>query len=251
MPNPTAHLDIALELADQLPSPVIQANLGSFLLGSCAPDVRVITQGRRDDTHFAPLSNSSIGTGATNMLKAHPQLSRAASLSGPTQAFLVGYISHLVADEAWIIHIYRPYFANPNLFQDRAEANVLDRALQLDMDRSAREKQQGMKTIADHLPDAHRGVSVGFLPDQTLAEWREWLVALTQREFSWERLRGLATRRQDSQELDRARLIADQFLAELPDSLERVYALVPREALHSYRCTVAEEWLRIAREYLP
>ncbi|MDO8750418.1 MAG: hypothetical protein Q7K03_04670, partial [Dehalococcoidia bacterium] len=61
MPNPIAHLDIALELAAQLPASVIEANLGSFLLGSCSPDIRVITSGQRDDTHFAPLSNATIG----------------------------------------------------------------------------------------------------------------------------------------------------------------------------------------------
>ncbi len=239
-----------MELAAQLPRPVIEANLGSFLLGSCSPDIRVITRGQRDDTHFAPLSNSTIGAGASNMLKAHPHLSHAAVLSGPTQAFLAGYISHLVADEAWIIQVYRPYFANRALFNDPVEANVMDRALQLDLDRCARDKLQGMKTIADWLPNADVGVSVGFLPAETLAEWREWLVGATQREFTWERLQGLATRRQDPQELDRARLIADRFLADPSQSLERIYDLVPRATLVSYRQTIAQEWATTVQEYL-
>ncbi|MSQ21954.1 MAG: hypothetical protein EXR53_01420 [Dehalococcoidia bacterium] len=251
MPNPTAHLDIALELSEHLSRRVIEANLGSFLLGSCAPDVRVITRGQRDDTHFAPLSNSTIGAGATNLFVAYPNLSHAAALSGPTQAFMAGYISHLVADEAWIIQIYRPYFANRDLFHDPVEANVMDRALQLDLDRCVREKRLGMKAVADRFPDANDGVSVDFLPDETLTEWREWLIGLTQREFTWERLRGLATRRQDTQEHDRAKLIADSFLADPSQSLERIYDIVPKSALVSYRQTIAQEWARIVREYLP
>ncbi|MFH1140274.1 MAG: zinc dependent phospholipase C family protein [Chloroflexota bacterium] len=251
MPNSIAHLDIALELATQFPIPVIEANLGSFLLGSCSPDIRVITRGQRDDTHFAPLSNATIGAGTSNLFAAHPNLSHAATLSGPTQAFMAGYISHLVADEAWIIQVYRPYFANRALFNDPVEANVMDRALQLDMDRCARDKPLGMKRIMDCLPDSHVGVSVGFLPAETLAEWREWLVAATQREFTWERLRGLATRRQDPQELDRAKLIADRFLADPQESLERIYTVVPRAALVSYRDTIAREWANIVRRYLP
>ena len=91
---------------------------------------------------------------------------------------------------------------------------------------------------------------MSFLRAETLAEWREWLVGTTQREFTWERLRSLATRRQDPQEFDRARLIADRFLTNPSQSLERIYALVPRATLVSYRQTIAQEWGTIVQEYL-
>ncbi len=251
MPNPIAHLDIALESVAQSCPPVIEANMGSFLLGSCAPDIRVITRGDRDETHFAPMSNQVLGTGIQNMFKAYPQLGHAASLSGPTQAFLAGYISHLMADESWIIQVYRPYFANRDVFQDRVAANVLDRALQLDMDRRAVEKQGLMKQAQHYLAQAGADVQVAFLPTEALADWHGWLTGVVQREFSWERLKVMALRRQDPQDHARAQEVAEQFLKALPVSLDGVYDLVPRDVLASYRNDVMRVWTEFMRGYLP
>ena len=251
MPNPITHVDIALESVVEFRHPSIEANLGSYLLGSCAPDIRVITHGHRDDTHFAPLSNQVIGTGTKNMFKAYPRLGEAANLSERTQAFMAGYISHLVADEAWITQVYRPYFGNQAVFQDPVMAKVVDRAVQMDMDRMAIDGLNGMAQVRDHLADAHVGVQVDFLPAESLAEWEEWLSGVTQRGFTWERLRRMAIRRQEPQDHEKAQEIAEQFLKTMPDSLERLYDLVPREAVRSYRAAIVQEWSKIVREYLP
>ena len=251
MPNPISHIDMALESAAEFRHPVIEANLGSYLLGSCAPDIRMITHGNRDDYHFAPISNQVIGTGATNLFKAHPRLGEPASLSERMQAFIAGYISHLMADEAWIINIYQPYFGNRELFEDPVMANVIDRAVQLDMDRLALDRRNGMSQVCDHLVDAHVGVDVDFLEPEALAEFQQRLSGVAQRGFTWERLTFLASRRQAPQDLEKAQAVAEQFIKSLPDSLERAYQLVPREVLGTYRRTVVEEWIRVVREYLP
>lgn len=251
MPNPTFHLDLAWEFAAKLRHAVIEANMGSFLLGSCAPDIRVITRGQRDDTHFAPLSNQVVGTGVRNMFQAFPALGRTAALSGPTQAFVAGYISHLVADETWITRIYRLYFGNGELFRDRVTGNVMDRALQLDLDRCAREKQDEMKHILSHLKSADVAVEVEFLPADALAAWRDWLISAMERNFTWDRLQGMAVRRQEPQEHERAQQVAEQFVRALPESLERLYSMVPREAVGSYRSATMQEWANLVTGYLP
>lgn len=250
MPNLTAHIDIGLECAAELCHPAIEANLGSHILGSCSPDIRIITRGERDDYHFAPITNQVIGAGARSLFKAYPRMADAVNLSQRTQAFMAGYISHLVADEAWIIRVYLPYFGNRKLFPDRVLANVMDRAVQLEMDCQAVDKHDGMKQIVDYLVDAHVGVDVDFLSTDTLAEWREFLSVAIQREFTWERLKGMA-RRQYPQDDGTAQAVADEFVKGLPESLERIHQLVPRDALRSYRRTIVQEWFSIVRGYLP
>ncbi len=251
MPNPMFHIGLALDSRASLSHPVIENNLGSYLLGSCSPDIRIITHGDRGDTHFVPLDNQVLGTGTKNLFKAYPVLADASSLSERTQAFLAGYISHLMADEAWIIRMYRPYFTSGGPFKDQVEANVMDRAAQLSMDQEALDKHNGMRDVTGLLGDAHEGVEVSFLEKETLADWRDWVGAATQREFNWERLRGLSTRRQDPDEEERARQFAEQFLDSLPDSLDRLHDRIPIEALHSYKDAVIQEWASVVEDYLP
>ncbi|MBI4200042.1 MAG: zinc dependent phospholipase C family protein [Chloroflexi bacterium] len=257
MPNLIAHMDIALESArclagDVGPQPLrdtIQKHLGSFLLGSCAPDIRAITKDRRDATHFAPVSNTVVGTGARNLFQAYPRLRAAASSSDPTVAFMAGYVSHLVADEAWIIDIYRPYFANRQQFPDPVVANVMDRALQLDLDRQALGLHQGADAFLGPLAEADNDVSVDFIPPSALAQWKERVAWVLQRSFSWERLLFL-TRRQYPQDDGTAQRVASEFLATLPEGLEHVYQQVPRERVEAYRSTAIQEWVKAATRYL-
>ena len=251
MPNPMFHIDLALESRASLSHPAIENNLGSYLLGSCAPDIRIITHGDRGDTHFVPLDNQVLGEGTRNLFKTYPVLADAGKLSERTQAFLAGYISHLMADEAWIIRMYRPYFTSRGPFKDQVEANVMDRAVQLSLDREALDRNNGMRDVTVLLGDANVGVELSFLPADTLAEWRDWVEAATLREFSWERLRGLSTRRQEPEDQERAEQFADRFLDSMPDSLDRLRDRVPAEALRSYKDTAIQEWASVVGDYLP
>ena len=251
MPNPPTHMDLAMEGLRLLDHPLLEKHLGSFLLGCTAPDIRIITRGKRADTHFAPLSNDVVGTGAETMFRCYPRLARASHLPGQTAAFMAGYISHLVSDEVWIIHMYRPYFAEGGVFQDAVEGNIMDRTLQLEMDQRAARAGRGMDDLKHHMADAASGIEVGFIPTETLARWQEWLLGVPQSRFSWERLRFMV-RRQYPDAPDNGAIMhrVDRFIATLPQGLDQIFARVPGTELESYRERSVQEWARIAGEFL-
>ncbi|MBI4311631.1 MAG: zinc dependent phospholipase C family protein [Chloroflexi bacterium] len=250
MPNLTAHIDIALDCAEALCHPAIQRNMGAFLLGSCSPDIRIVTRGPRDNTHFAPISNDTLGAGMAAMFSAYPNLARVRGLSEQTAAFIAGYVSHLLADEAWIIKVYRPHFGNRAVFEDEMFANVVDRAMQLDLDRAAAEKRHAFRHITPLLAQADLGVAVDFLDEALLAEFRGRVSEATQRPFAWDRLL-FAARRQYPQQNESAQAMAQRFLDAMPDSLEQAYERVPRRAIQSFRDAILHEWAMRMRAYLP
>ena len=250
MPNLPIHLSMAIEAASRLSNPAIDASMGTFLLGSTSPDIRIMTKWSRDDTHFAPLSIEAIGAGMRGMFQRHPALanSNGGGVSDATRIFLAGYITHLVADEAWILEIYRTYFDGRQEFQDRVEGDVWDRALQLDMDMAARQDMGDMEHIRQALQGADAGVEVGFIDPDTLSRWRDWVSEFTTWEYTWDRLRGAARRMyKDSTE---AADLVEEFLSCVPRGLERVHGLVPKQTIAEYRETAVQESTRLVREYL-
>ena len=187
------HIHLAGRVADRLGWGWVKDHAASLYLGSTAPDIRAMTKWPRERTHFAPLSTDEVGTGPRAMFRLHPNLAGHNGLSPATQAFLIGYISHLVADEAWIAHIYRPYFdpphGNSTVTETEVEANIWDRALQLDMDRDAISRMDRLIQDGEALTNAHVGVEVGFLDEAQLEEWRDWVSRFLSWEFSWDRLK--------------------------------------------------------------
>ncbi len=251
MPNPPTHMDLAMESLRLLPNPVLEEHLGSFLLGCTAPDIRIITRGDRADTHFAPLTNDVIGVGAKRMFQCYPHLAKASRLSGSTVAFIAGYISHLVSDETWIIRMYRPYFGEDGVFQDAVEGNIMDRALQLEMDQRAARAGRGLDDFKQHLEGATSGVEVDFIPSETLVQWQEWLLGVPQSRFNWERLRFMIRRQYPDAEEDGTLIRSvDKFIDSLPQGLERIFARVPKEDVESFRKESVQAWVRITGEFL-
>ena len=94
MPNLPTHLKFALEVSKQLDSPIINAHLGSFLLGATSPDIRVITKVDRSVYHFVQLDFKDVGDGIDNMFKSYPTLSNFSQMDSQLQAFISGYITH-------------------------------------------------------------------------------------------------------------------------------------------------------------
>ena len=251
MPNPSAHIDLALDGARQLSHPVLQDHLGSFILGCTAPDVRVITKRDRGETHFVPLSNDIIGAGAESMFKSYPRLAGPSQLSGPTVAFIAGYLSHLIADEMWIVCMYRPYFGDGGVFGDDVEGNIMDRTLQLELDLRAARAGRGLFDVREHLANAASGVEVDFMPQETLVQWQKWLISRSEVQFSWERLRFMVRRQYpDVGEDDSIMRRVDRFISSLPQGLKQIFARVPSQDLEAYREGTIREWVRVTGEYL-
>ena len=226
MPNLPAHIGLARDAAARIASPVIADNTGYFLLGSTAPDMRAITKRPREDYHFAPLDFERVGDGARAMLETHPHL---AGVSGRRAAFVAGYISHMVLDECWITGVFRPSFGDASSAGD-ARGLVLDRALQLELDR----RTNGVGECLGPMRDAAMPLDLGFVSDEAVTQWRTWVVEFLARDFSWERLRFMARRIARGDEAHPAHAVADELLRSTPESLEAMFDVVSRDELQDF-----------------
>jgi hypothetical protein len=240
-------MEIAHEVSKRLSNPLLEDNIGYFLLGSTSPDIRVITRRSREEYHFARLDFDDIGTGVRCMFESHPALRTSSDYEYHTQAFVAGYITHLMADEQWIVNMYRQYFGNPEVFDDSAIGNVMDRAMQLEMDRQA---WWLMDTGQYALKSASTPVEIGFIPSNTIFDWRDWTVSFIERGFTWDRLRFMARRISSGDEAHPAHRIAEEFLMDVDSSLERLYDVVSRRDIVDYRERTVESLTEKVSEYL-
>ena len=247
MPNLPAHISLAMATADRLRHPELQEHAGSFLMGSTAPDIRVITHQTRERYHFAGLDFEDIGAGVKGMFAAHPRLRELDGRHGATRAFVAGYITHLVVDEAYIIGVYRAFFADRGVIQDAMRANMLDRALQLDMDRQVWEAAGKALAAANFNPGE---VDVGFLDVETLGQWRDWVFDVVDRGFTWDRLKFMSRRIAAGHDVGVAERFVDEFIEGMPDSMDQVYALVPRTTVADFRSDALGHLVAAVGEYL-
>ena len=247
MPNLAAHINLAHRAAERLQDPVLQENMGHYLLGSTSPDIRAITRRSREEYHFAPLDFDDVGAGVSGLFAAHPHLKNGAEQSGRTRAFVAGYVTHLVADEVWIRDMYRPYFGNQAIFADEASANVMDRAIQMEMDRRAWPTLDASRSA---MVGAADGVDIEFIDRATLEKWLDWVFTVADRGFSWDRLRFMANRVARGDESHPAHTVAEDFLSRMPGSLEALYARVPVEDVERYGETAVDALVRQVKSFL-
>lgn len=247
MPNPPLHIRLAQTVAEHLRHPTLDGNPGYLLLGSTSPDSRAITRERREEYHFASLDFDAVGAGARGLFMAHPHLARTSALDGPTRAFVAGYVSHLVADETWIVEVFRPYFGNREVFDDQACGKVMDRALQLDLDRQSMEAARAALPL---LAAAGDPVQVEFIGAEALSRWRRWVTELVSRDFTWERLAFMARRIAAGDDAHPAHGIAAEFVQGMPGSLERLYRRVPQERVRRFMDTAVGNAVSAVGDYL-
>lgn len=111
MPNAQTHLDAASDLLARppilaaFPALAGQGQRAAFLLGAIAPDVRAIGGQPREDTHFFSIPRRPGGDAVRELFEAWPALADATSLDAEWAAFVAGYVTHLVMDEAWVEQI--------------------------------------------------------------------------------------------------------------------------------------------------
>ena len=243
------HIFIAQQVARELDWGFVHDNLGSCFLGSTTPDIRAMTKWDREFTHFAPLTLESVGTGTRRMFELHPELADGRSLNPATRAFVLGYVSHLAADETWITTMFRPHFSAANTLADTdVEAQIWDRALQLEMDRRAYLEMEGLSQAGDAICNGEEGVAIDFISPEVLAEWRQWVARFMGWDFDWQRLKRALNRMY--RDNDAVQDMVDIFLSEMPESLESIYDKVPQEKLDTYRQTAVQQTLSQIKEYL-
>lgn len=248
MPNPPVHMNLARRAADLLRHDTIEANMGYYLMGSTSPDIRVITRKDRSVYHFAQLDFEEIGAGINGLFHHHPSLGDAESHSGATQAFMAGYLTHLLADETWIANMFRPFFGNRDVFEDGVLGLVMDRAMQLELDRRCWGDVAPMRRLLDISVEQ---VRVEFIPGETLTSWVQWVTSNFDRGFSWERLRFMARRIASGDEGHPAHELADAFVNDSSDGLERMYEYIPRGSEEEYQETVVASLTKAIEDYLP
>ncbi len=253
MPNLPMHIYLAHQVAEQLDWGHIYDHIGSFYLGSTSPDIRAMTKWPREQTHFAPLSVRDVGTGTRTMFQNYPELMDKSARSPETRTFLLGYICHLAADEVWITTVYRPNFdttsGESRVTVNQVEADIWDRAIQLDMDRLSLPDVRGPLGAGQAVSCGDTGVSVTFFEDGLLTQWKERVTGFVGREFEWSRLKFALNRMyRDNDEVQRS---VDRFLDRMPYSLEEVYRKIPEAKVENYRREAVAATIAQVREFLP
>ena len=251
MPNLPMHIYLANQVVEQLDRGYVYDHIGCFYLGSTTPDIRAMTKWPREQTHFAPLSVAEVGTGVKTMFQNHPELVESEDVSNATRSFLLGYISHLAADEVWITSVYRTNFdtsiEGSRLTSDQVQADIWDRAVQLDMDRHSLPELQRTMNAEEAVSCGDEGVSVAFLEDGLLTEWKDWVSSFMGWEFSWDRLkRALNRMYRDNEGVQQS---VGEFLERMPISLEEVYDKIPEAKVETYRRQAVAAAVTQIREY--
>ena len=249
MPNLPMHIHLANAVAEQLDRSYVFDHLGSYFLGSTAPDIRAMTKMPREQTHFAPLSVEEVGTGTRTMFQMHPELREA--MSPASRAFLAGYVCHLAADEVWITSVFRPHFdtdEESRLTDDKVEANIWDRAMQLDMDRQALPQITGDTHPEKWLACSEHDVSMPFFENGLLTEWKDRVGRFQVWEFTWDRLKGALNRLyRDDEDVQQT---VGRFLEGMPRSLEQVYEKVPEGEVSAYQERALAATIAQVREFV-
>ena len=170
MPSLGSHLARAIVVADRLALPAIEADRGAYYLGATAPDIRVMLDVDRRETHFYDLDDFAEQDSIARMFEAHPGLADA-GLEDATRAFMAGYLTHLVLDETYIAEVYRPCFGAYSEIDEDPRSDILDRALQYEVDVRDRADRARMAGVRAALASAGGVRGVPFIDDARLAEW--------------------------------------------------------------------------------
>ena len=248
MPNILTHIHLGLQVQNCMLNQTLQREMGSFLLGCTTPDIRAMTRGDRASTHFSPFNCSDLRGGVRGMFDQNPHLADSTTLPSSTQAFVAGYICHLIADHAWVACVYEPYFDETPHIPDPVINKVMDRALQLKLDEiAAHEIPDDVYTT---IRETTVEMDIGFINHQMLVDWQQWVMNLCDTGFSWDRLRFLAKRRQAPEDYAQATKAAEDFLSSIPTGLIELEQIIPESAIELYRSTAIQEAISATKGYL-
>jgi len=249
MPALALHAAVASRIADQLRHRALDVDAGSLYLGSTAPDIHILMGWERERTHFFDLRQLEEQSAVAAMFRAHPGLARPAELSPSTVAFVCGYISHLVMDEIWINDVYRPFFGRSSPMAGDTRADIMDRAVQYDLDRQARTDRRAMSRIVKELGHPAPDLEVGFIDASALGRWRELMAESLNHSPDWERFRFFGGRALKAVGVDTPAAFAE-FVKTLPALVAEASDYLSRERLDAFLERSLNEGREAIKEYL-
>ena len=133
-------------------------------------------------------------------------------------------------------------------FEDGDVGNVMDRALQLELDRQSWEAAETTRADLEMTVD---GLDIGFIPPETLRDWQRWVLGVFDGGFSWERLRFMARRISRGDEAHAAHVLAREFIEAVTENRGQLYQVVPRRKLVDFQERAVAVLVRTVGDYLP
>ena len=233
MPPITLHMVLARQIALDLGHADVPSNSGHYLLGATSPDIRVLTKQDRLSTHFFDLNEHNHQDSVASFFSTYGQLAAPENLNAETRAWATGYVTHLVMDEQYITGIYRPFFARYDALGGRIRANVMDRLLQFDLDRTYGNDPDLKRHLTGALAATLDGIECGFLDEQTLDRWRQVSLDVAGREMDWERMRGMISNHLRISGLEEGETLAS-FLDSLPELLNETIAHISNAEIDAF-----------------
>jgi hypothetical protein len=250
MPPVTLHMVLARNLAQGAGLTACLERPGAYLLGSTTPDIRVITRQDRYSTHFFDLNVHEHQDSVDGFFREHGRLVERELLNPDTQAFVAGYVSHLVLDEQYITGMYRPYFAHHDSLGGAVRADVMDRLLQFDLDRIHGSDPQLRQQLNAALSFTVDAIDVGFVEAETLERWRQVTIDVSQRNMDWERMRGMiANHLRYRAGLEQGEALGE-FLDSLPELLDETIAHITSAEVSAFIERSTEAALTAVKRYL-
>ena len=231
MPNLPTHIHYSYESIGKYNGLDLNNNMAIYLFGATAPDIRVITKQDRSVYHFVDLDFDRVGDGIKNMKILHPILNNLNSSDEHTRSFMAGYASHLILDETWITTMFRPFFSNTSLFGNENQGLILDRALQMYLDKSH------WNTLDQNLPrieSCEINIEVEFLKNEPIEDWRNWISTLLNRKFSWDRLEFMASRIAKGDNSHPAIGLAQDFISDPDGGIDGILEKLPDGILEEF-----------------
>jgi hypothetical protein len=249
MPALALHAAIAKRIADQIRYPVLDAEPGSLYLGATAPDIHILMRWDRKRTHFFDLKDLEEQSAVAAMFEAHPSLAYPAKLSPSAVAFVCGYISHLVMDEVWINDVYRPFFGRSSPMADDSRADIMDRAIQYDLDRQARTDRRVMLQIVKEIARPAPKLDVGMIEGNALSLWQGMMVESLNHPPDWKRFRFFGGRALMAAGIDTPQTFAE-FVETLPVLVAEAIDYLGRERVEAFLEKSVDQGGEAIKEYL-
>jgi hypothetical protein len=152
-------------------------------------------------------------------------------------------------DEDYICEIYRPLFGERSPLAGDAMADVMDKALQWDVERDDCRDAAKVDEIRVAMVEAAIDVNVDFIARETLLQWRDISVDLIGTPPSVERLVRFLGRRMPDFRFDDDEAAA-RFAAEIPALLKRTWEHVGVERIQEYLHGARSRARATMKEYL-